>query len=125
MTEIIQVLWDQMRSDLQADTLPQLHDACHSLVTGALGSLTEQQREDLESVERSVLKLSRRIEGEPINWSSHSEAAHALRGPLNSIIGFSRLMLKGIDGSFTDAQDKALQTSTPSAASCWPFSISC
>ncbi len=110
MTEIIQFLWDQMRADLHANTLPQLQDACHSLATGAVGSLTDQQREDLESLERSVLKLARRIEGEPINWSNHGEAAHALRGPLNSIIGFSRLMLKGIDGPFTDAQEKALQT---------------
>jgi K+-sensing histidine kinase KdpD len=61
-------------------------------------------------VERSIAKLTRRIEGAPINWADYSEAAHALRGPLNSTIGFSRLMLKELDGPLTDAQKEALQT---------------
>jgi signal transduction histidine kinase/CheY-like chemotaxis protein len=34
--------------------------------------------------------------------------SHELRTPLNSIIGFSRVMLKGIDGSLTDLQEADL-----------------
>jgi signal transduction histidine kinase len=34
--------------------------------------------------------------------------SHELRTPLNSIIGFSRIMLKGIDGPITSAQDEDL-----------------
>ncbi len=110
MTELIQSLWDQMRADLRADALPQLNQACQSLLSGSLGPLTEQQTEDLGSIERSVTKLSRRVEGEPINWNDYSEAAHALRGPLNATIGFSRLILKGIDGPLNEAQEEALET---------------
>ncbi len=36
--------------------------------------------------------------------------SHELRTPLNSIIGFSRVMLKGIDGPLTDMQEQDLQT---------------
>ena len=35
--------------------------------------------------------------------------SHELRTPLNSIIGFSRVMLKGIDGSLTEMQETDLQ----------------
>jgi len=36
--------------------------------------------------------------------------SHELRTPLNSIIGFSRVILKGIDGPLTDLQEQDLQT---------------
>jgi len=107
---LIQTLWDQMRAELRVDVVPQMDDACRALLSGTLGPLTENQREDLESVERSVAKLSRRVNGESINWADYSEAAHALRGPLNSTIGFSRLMLKGVDGPITSTQGEALET---------------
>jgi signal transduction histidine kinase len=107
---LIQTLWDQMRAELRVDVIPQMDDACRALLSGTLGPLTENQREDLESVERSMVKLSRRVNGESINWADYSEAAHALRGPLNSTLGFSRLMLKGVDGPITSAQGEALET---------------
>ena len=110
MYGLIQILWDQMRAELRVDAVPQMNDACRALLSGALGPLTENQREDLESVERSMVKLSRRVNGESINWADYSEAAHALRGPLNSTIGFSRLMLKGVDGPITSTQGEALET---------------
>jgi signal transduction histidine kinase len=36
--------------------------------------------------------------------------SHELRTPLNSIIGFSRVMLKGIDGPLTEMQEQDLNT---------------
>ena len=36
--------------------------------------------------------------------------SHELRTPLNSIIGFSRVILKGIDGPITDMQQQDIQT---------------
>ena len=110
MLQLIQALWDQMRADLGAGGQAQLEDACQALLSGRLGALTEHQKEDLESIQRSADKLARRIDGEPINWSDYSEAAHALRGPLNSTIGFSRLMLKGVEGPITAVQGEALET---------------
>jgi signal transduction histidine kinase len=108
--EMTQSIWDQMRAELRTDGLPQLDQACHSLLSGSLGPLNARQIEDLASIERSATRLTRLVEGEPINWSDYGEAAHALRGPLNLTIGFSRLMLKGIDGPINEAQRAALQT---------------
>ena len=36
--------------------------------------------------------------------------SHELRTPLNSIIGFSRVILKGIDGPTTPAQEEDLES---------------
>ncbi|MCA9915998.1 MAG: hypothetical protein KC496_21735, partial [Anaerolineae bacterium] len=36
--------------------------------------------------------------------------SHELRTPLNSIIGFSRVMLRGMSGPLTDMQEQDLQT---------------
>jgi len=110
MLDLIQALWDQMRAELRADPLPQLNHACQALISGSLGPLTDLQVGDLESVERALIKMTRRIEGEPINWTDYSEAAHALRSPLNSTLGFSRLTLRGVDGPINEAQTKALET---------------
>jgi signal transduction histidine kinase len=99
-----------MRVELGADLFPQVDEACRSLLDGSLGTLTDLQVEDLEAIHRSLAKLSTRLEGEPINWADHSESTHALRGPLNSIIGFSRLLLRGVDGPIADAQHQALET---------------
>jgi signal transduction histidine kinase len=110
MSELAQALWDQMRAEQRADALPRLSDACHSLRGGYLGPLTQTQVEDLDSMERSLSKLTRRFEGESIDWTDYGVAAHALRGPLNATIGFSRLMLKGADGPITAAQRDALET---------------
>ena len=110
MLELIQTLWDQMKADLHTGEMSQIHDACQTLLRGDPGPLTELQTEDLESVDRSLAKLIERAEGEPIDWADYSEAAHALRGPLNATIGFSRLILKGIDGPITEAQKEPLET---------------
>jgi signal transduction histidine kinase len=110
MVELAQALWEQMSADIGANTLPEVQTACQSLLNGELGPLSDAQREDLESVQRSLDKLIRRVEGESINWADDGEAAHALRGPLNSTIGFSRLLLKGVDGPVTDKQSLALET---------------
>lgn len=110
MLELIQNLWDQMRAELLVNVAPPIQASCQALISGSLGPLTEHQAEDLGSVERSLAKLVKRFEGEPIDWTDYSEAAHALRGPLNGLIGFSRLILKGIDGPITEAQGEALQT---------------
>jgi signal transduction histidine kinase len=110
MSDLIQSLWDRMRADLRVDAIPQLNQACQALLGGSLGPLTSLQTEDMESVERSLSKLTGRIEGEAIDWTDYSVAAHALRGPLNATIGFSRLMLKGIDGPINKAQREALET---------------
>ncbi len=110
MLELVQTLWDQMRRDLNADVFPQVDEACRALLGLSLGPLDDLQLEDLQAIERSLEKMSRRLDGDRINWADHSESTHALRGPLNSTIGFSRLMLRGVDGPITDEQRQALET---------------
>jgi signal transduction histidine kinase len=110
MITLAQDLWDRMRVDLQRDALPQMQTACQALLSERLGPLAAEQIEDLQAVERAVAKLARRMEGEHINWANDTEAAHALRGPLNATLGFSRLMIKGASGPLNPAQQDALQT---------------
>jgi signal transduction histidine kinase len=110
MLILAQNLWDRMRADLQRDALPQMQTACQALLNEQFGPLTAEQTEDLQAVERAVAKLARRFEGERINWADDSDASHALRGPLNASIGFSRLMIKGASGPLNPAQKEALQT---------------
>jgi signal transduction histidine kinase len=106
----MQAMWDQMRADLRSDGLPQLNQACQALCGGSLGPFNVQQQEDLASLERSVIRLTHLLEDKTVNWSNYGEAAHTLRGPLNSATGFSRLMLKDIDGQLNEAQRAALDT---------------
>lgn len=109
MIQLVQKLWEQMRSDLGADLSPQVNQACRSLLEGACGPLSPIQIEDMEAIQRSLAKLDARFEGEPIDWADHSVATHALRGPLNSVIGFSRLLIRGVDGPTTEEQNQALE----------------
>ncbi len=60
----------------------------------------EQQLETAEKL-REVDKLKTQF---------LANMSHELRTPLNSIIGFSRVILKGIDGPLTDLQNKDLTT---------------
>ncbi|MBA3534554.1 MAG: GAF domain-containing protein [Ardenticatenales bacterium] len=60
----------------------------------------EQQRESAEQL-RELDKLKSQF---------LANMSHELRTPLNSIIGFSRVILKGIDGPVTDLQRKDLGT---------------
>jgi signal transduction histidine kinase len=110
MLQTIQALWDQIRAELRVNELPPIQSSTQALLSAELGPLTAHQQEDLESVERSLDKLDHRVKGEPIQWDDYSEAAHALRGPLNAMIGFSRLILKGVDGPTNEAQNEALET---------------
>jgi signal transduction histidine kinase/DNA-binding response OmpR family regulator len=57
-------------------------------------------------VEREALKEMR--EADKLKTQFLANMSHELRTPLNSIIGFSRVILKGIDGPITDLQNQDL-----------------
>jgi signal transduction histidine kinase/DNA-binding response OmpR family regulator len=57
-------------------------------------------------VEREALKEMR--EADRLKTQFLANMSHELRTPLNSIIGFSRVILKGIDGPITDLQNQDL-----------------
>ncbi|MEZ4590482.1 MAG: GAF domain-containing protein [Chloroflexota bacterium] len=58
---------------------------------------TQQQNEELRALDELKTQFL-------------ANMSHELRTPLNSIIGFSRVILKGIDGPITPAQEEDLQS---------------
>ncbi len=61
----------------------------------------------LREVRKANLRL---MELDRVKSQFLANMSHELRTPLNSIIGFSRVILKGIDGPLTDTQEQDLTT---------------
>ena len=61
----------------------------------------------LEQLTRTTKEL---LELDKVKSDFLANMSHELRTPLNSIIGFSRVMLKGIDGELTEMQEQDLTT---------------
>ena len=68
-----------------------------ALANAQLFSQTQQQNEELRELDKLKTQFL-------------ANMSHELRTPLNSIIGFSRIILKGIDGPTTPAQEEDLQS---------------
>ncbi|MBN2390857.1 MAG: GAF domain-containing protein, partial [Anaerolineae bacterium] len=65
--------------------------------------------ENARAYERERLAAQRLEEAEVFKGRFLANMSHALREPLNTIIGFSRLMIKGIDGAMTLQQVQDLE----------------
>jgi K+-sensing histidine kinase KdpD/DNA-binding response OmpR family regulator len=76
------------------------------VVAANLGVALENARLFQDAVETA----ERLAEVDRLKSQFLANMSHELRTPLNSIIGFSRVILKGIDGSLTDMQRTDLQT---------------
>lgn len=66
-----------------------------------------QNAQLLEEVQRTNERL---LEIDHLKTNFLAAMSHELRTPLNSIIGFSRVILKGIDGPINDMQEQDIQT---------------
>jgi signal transduction histidine kinase/HAMP domain-containing protein len=65
--------------------------------------------ENARAYERERLAAQQLEEAEVFKGRFLANMSHALREPLNTIIGFSRLMIKGIDGAMTPQQVQDLE----------------
>jgi signal transduction histidine kinase/HAMP domain-containing protein len=65
--------------------------------------------ENARAYERERLASQQLEEAEVFKGRFLANMSHALREPLNTIIGFSRLMIKGIDGAMTPQQTQDLE----------------
>ncbi|VAW42839.1 Serine phosphatase RsbU, regulator of sigma subunit, partial [hydrothermal vent metagenome] len=68
-----------------------------AIANAQLFGQTQSQNEELRTLDRLKTQFL-------------ANMSHELRTPLNSIIGFSRVILKGIDGPITTAQEEDLQS---------------
>jgi GAF domain-containing protein/DNA-binding response OmpR family regulator len=75
-------------------------------MSGSLSAVVQsaQLREELQKSNQQLMELDR------LKSDFLANMSHELRTPLNSIIGFSRVMLKGIDGPLTEMQEQDLTT---------------
>jgi signal transduction histidine kinase/HAMP domain-containing protein len=88
------------REGIQEDELEILE-----LLAGQVAIALENAR----AYERERLAAQRLEEAEVFKGRFLANMSHALREPLNTIIGFSRLMIKGIDGAMTPQQVQDLE----------------
>lgn len=75
-------------------------------LSGTLSAIVQSQQllEELQRTNEQLLELDR------LKSDFLANMSHELRTPLNSIIGFSRVILKGIDGPLTEMQEQDLTT---------------
>ncbi len=75
-------------------------------MAGSLSAVVQsaQLRDQLQLSNQQLMELDR------LKSDFLANMSHELRTPLNSIIGFSRVMLKGIDGPLTEMQEQDLST---------------
>jgi GAF domain-containing protein len=75
-------------------------------LTGSLAAVIQNARllEDIRAANERLREIDK------LKTNFLAAMSHELRTPLNSIIGFSRVILKGIDGPINDTQRTDLQT---------------
>jgi GAF domain-containing protein/CheY-like chemotaxis protein len=75
-------------------------------LSGTLGSILKSMRlvEELQDAYREIKEIDR------LKSEFLANMSHELRTPLNSIIGFSRVILKGIDGPISPLQEQDLSS---------------
>ena len=90
----------------EQDTYNENHVRVLQALAGSLSAVVQNIR-----LLKEVRAANERLrELDKIKSQFLANMSHELRTPLNSIIGFSRVILKGIDGPLTDMQKQDLET---------------
>lgn len=94
---------------LEGGRLRQFAADTQTLLLTLAGSIAAiiQNRQLVEELQATNDRL---VEIDRLKSQFLASMSHELRTPLNSIIGFSRVMLKGIDGPLTEMQEQDLNT---------------
>ena len=107
------IMNDEVIGALGADAVEQKHHYTEREINLARAiadqlSITLQNRRLLEETRQRAIELQetaeRLQEMDKLKTQFLANMSHELRTPLNSIIGFSRVILKGIDGPLTELQ---------------------
>ncbi|WP_448593340.1 response regulator [Thermoflexus hugenholtzii] len=98
-------LWGLLSVEADAPWAFDEGDAQAMAIIGEVISVALQNAELYEEQKRTAERLR---ELDRLKTQFIANMSHELRTPLNSIIGFSRVILKGIDGPLTEAQRQDL-----------------
>jgi len=104
---------EQISSDDDAVQQKTVHDDLPGTAIKEFKKLErsiQQLREGITSMrETQQAAIQSRLDTQQMKSQFFTGMSHDLRSPLNSIIGFAELMLKGIEGGITDGQRKTLE----------------
>ena len=90
--------------------LPYQYDADDLILMQTLASTLSPIIQNARLVQELQATNDRLREIDQLKTNFLAAMSHELRTPLNSIIGFSRVILKGIDGPITEMQEQDIQT---------------
>ncbi len=92
------------------ETAANVYDSGHQRLLQTLSSSLSAVIQNIRLLEEVRAANERLLELDRIKSQFLANMSHELRTPLNSIIGFSRVILKGIDGPLTEMQEQDLST---------------
>lgn len=105
------------------DELGRLADLFNNIASGFKEAIVQQQEQvtmrlrlmertqEVEAMNAQLRQANERIkEADRLKSEFLANMSHELRTPLNSIMGFAKVILKGIDGPITEAQERDLTT---------------
>ncbi|MBN1286665.1 MAG: HAMP domain-containing histidine kinase [Anaerolineae bacterium] len=109
--------WETASAELLEQQFISTNGTSYSITPKGTAQLTQPNKPGVEKSARALLTEAPAQEAVPVPGASTHPFLdylvafnHDLRSPLNSVIGFSRVILKGIDGEINEMQAEDLQS---------------